>query len=101
MGFSRNKLYPPPVEDIDFFEVDPPEFPVILTPWNFPFFCIDPPWKSMFFPQFLVYPPGIPTNFTLPLEFFIDIPNRGVTFFSGKAHSVLSSLSLCVISTFP
>ena len=44
MGFSRKKLYPH-VEDINFFEVDSPEFPVnfIMTiPGIFHFFCINP-----------------------------------------------------------
>ena len=41
-----------------------------LTPWNFPFFYIRTPWKSMFFSQFLMYPPDIPTTFTLPPGIF-------------------------------
>ena len=42
----------------------------------FIFFRIDPPGKSMFYPQVLAY----------PLEFSIDILNRGVMVLSGIAH---------------
>ena len=32
MGFSRKKKYTPsPVEDVNFFEIDPPGFPVKFT----------------------------------------------------------------------
>ena len=48
--FLEKKLYPPPtVEDIEFFEVDPSN---LLCPLELSIF--------------LLYPPGIPTNFTLP-----------------------------------
>ena len=77
-AFLEKKLYPPPVKDIDFFEIDRPEFPVKFTVT---------PWKSMFFPQFLVYPPGIPTIFPLPPWNFPLISLTGVLqFFSGKAQ---------------
>ena len=55
--FSEKK--PLPVEDIHFFEAKPPGFLVKFTVTPLEFFCIDSPWKSTFFPQFLVYPLGI------------------------------------------
>ena len=64
LGFSRKNCTPPPIEDIDFFA---------LTPWSFPFFCIDPQIFS--------------SIFDVPPEISIDILNRGgeLQFFSGKA----------------
>ena len=87
----------PPVKNIDFFEVDPPEFPVKFNviPLEFSIFLSWPPWKSMFFPQLLVCPHGIPTTFTLPMEweFSIDIFNRGVTTFFWK-NPIIESLAI-------
>ena len=56
------------------------------SPGIFHSFALTPsPWKFMFFPQFLVYPPGIPVTFTHLLS--IEILNRGrLQFFSGKAQ---------------
>ena len=39
---------------------------IYLDSLGFSIFLHWPPWKSMFFPQLLVYPRGIPTTFTLP-----------------------------------
>ena len=79
----------PPVEDIDFFEVDPPGFPVkfSVTPLEFSIFCIDFPGNPCFFPEFFGVPPGIPTNITLPGGNFLLISlTGGLTFFSGKSQ---------------
>ena len=61
--FQKKELYTP-VEDINFFEVDPPWISSQIycnPPWNFPFFCIEP------------------TNdfYSTPWNLFIDIINRG------------------------
>ena len=95
MGFSRNICTPLLRWGYRFF--------LKFTPWIssqiyrdpsgiFHCFCIDPLWKSMFFPQFLVYPPGIPTTLLQPLEFFIDILNRGVTIFFWKSPILIETV---------
>ena len=76
--FPEKKLYPPPpVEDIDFFEVGPSGFPVkfTVTPWNFPFFCIDPPGNVCFFLNVGVPPWNSNDFYSTLLEFSIDILN--------------------------
>ena len=84
MGFCRKNI----VEDIEFFEVDRPGFPVTFTvrpSWNFSFFCIESPGNPCFFSQFLVYPPGIAMTFTLPPGIFHWYPQQGVTIFFLKS----------------
>ena len=69
MGFSRKKFYPPPVEDINFFEVDPLEIHVFSSIFGLP------PWNSNDF-------------YSTPLEISIDwYPQQeGYNFLSGKAQ---------------
>ena len=76
-GLFQKKIVP--VEDIDFFEVDPLDFQSNLPwlPWNFLFFCIDPPGKSIFFSSIFGVPPGIPTTFTLLPGIFHWYPQQG------------------------
>ena len=72
-----------------------------LTPWiihsnlqwppgNFHFFALTPPWKSMFFSQFLVYPPGFPITFTLPPGTFHWYPQQ-LQFVSGKSPLLIAT----------
>ena len=62
---EKNYTLPPHVEDIDNFQVDPPEFPVnfTMTPWNsgnFQIFCFTLiPLVIYVFSSILVYPFGI------------------------------------------
>ena len=76
MGFSREKMYPP-VEDDNFFEVDPPGIPVniIMTPLEILFF----------FPSNFDIPPQLLSLY--PLEIFIDIISTGgLKFFLKKPN---------------
>lgn len=83
MGFSRKKIVPPMLRISIFLELTPLDFQSILPwlLWNFRKFSISlrwPPLKSTFFPQILVYPPWNSNDFySTPLEFSIDILNRG------------------------
>ena len=65
--FSKN-CTPPPCWGYRFFHIDPPEFPVQFT--------VTPPGNPYFFSQFLVYPSGIPTTFTLPPGIFHWYPQQ-------------------------
>ena len=83
MGFSRKRFYPTPlpVEDIDFFEVETLDFQSNLPwPWNFPFIM-----HPLFFLNFL-FTSSPQQDFQqlllYPLEFSIDILNRGCPIFS-------------------
>ena len=86
MGFSRKKKnVPPPLLRISiFFEVEPPGFPVkfTVTPLEFSiFFAFDPP-GNLCFTSILSVPPWNSNEF-YPLEFSIDILNKGVKIMIG------------------
>ena len=52
LGFSRKKIVPSPVDDVNFFEVGfPLDFQSISSwpPWNFPLFCFNPFRNHNFF----------------------------------------------------
>ena len=96
-AFPEKNCNPPTsVENIDFFEVDLPGFPIKFTvaPWNFPSFCINPPWKSMFFPQF---PPLNSNDFYFTLEYSIDILKRGGGWQFFPEKSILNMVSNTII----
>ena len=85
------KYCTPPVEAIDFFEVEHPGFPVKfnMISLKFSIFLYWPPWKSMFFPQLVVRPLGIPMTFTLPpwnFQLISSTGGGGYNFFPGKGH---------------
>ena len=88
---SRKKLSSPLLRISIFLKFNPPlDFQSNFTwlPWNFHFFCIDAPWKSTFFPQFLVFPPWNSTNiYSDPWNFpLISSTGRRYNFYHGKSH---------------
>ena len=82
-----------PVEDIDLLEVDLPGLSIkfTVTPLKFSIFLHRPPAPAgnpCFFLNFWFTPLEFQWLLLYPLELSIDILNRGVTFFSGKAHLI-------------
>ena len=74
MGFSRKKLYPPPLCGYRF-----------LTPWISSQIYRDPPGNPCFFLNFWRLPWNSNDYDSTSLEFSIDILNRGVTIFFWKS----------------
>ena len=81
LSFSRKELYPP-VEDIDFFPGFPVKFTVTLLEYFF--FLHWPPWKSMFFSQFLVYPWNSNDFYSTPWNFPLISSTGGYNFILEK-----------------
>ena len=89
IGLYQKKIVPsPPVEDINFFEVDPLDFQSILSrpPGIFHFFP-QTPFKSLFFPQILTYPLEFQLLSLYPPGNFRWYPQQGgFKFFLEKAR---------------
>ena len=64
-----------------------------MTPWNFPFFYIDPPGNPCLFLNFWCTPWNSNDFCSTPLEFSIDILNRRVTIFFWKSPSFVLFIS--------
>ena len=78
----REKICPPCWGYRFFFEDDPSGFPVKFNrlPWNFPFFCIDPPPGNPCFVLNFWCNCGIPTTFTRPSWNFPLIIQWGIDY---------------------
>ena len=55
-----------------------------VTPLEFSISCT--PWESMFFAQFLMCPPGIPTTYNLPPRIFHWYPQQDVFFWKRNSE---------------
>ena len=78
----------PHVEEINFFEVELPGFPVdfITAPLEFSIFCINLARNPRFFSQILAYPLEFQLLLLYTPGISIDILNRGVTFIFWKSQ---------------
>ena len=85
IGFFQKKKLHHPCWEYRFFWISPPEFPVKFTviPLEFSFFFLHwpPPWKSTFFPQFLVHSLEFQQILLYVPGIFHWYPQQGVTIF--------------------